>query len=134
MALRTILAAAVVAAAAAAIAFTVPRPGGGSAAAEARAAVVAADFFRTINARQYTRTCNLMSARFYRDNDVPSKARCVLGLRIGFMWAPAVRFKIVAVRVHHDRAVVDAVANGAPGKIVLVEEHGRFRVLSVHGA
>jgi hypothetical protein len=106
---------------------------GGSQSGETQAAVVATTFFRSLNARDYVRTCELMSFRFYRRDHVPSKARCVLGLRIGFMWAPSIRFRILGVRVDRRRAVVSAVANGAPGRIVLVEEHGSFRILSVEG-
>jgi hypothetical protein len=106
---------------------------GASQSSETQAAVVATTFFRSLDARDYAGTCELLSTRFYRRNHVPSKARCVLGLRIGFMWAPSIRFKIVGVRVVGRRAVVSAVANGAPGRIVLVEEHGSFRVLSVEG-
>src|SRR5262249_14333327 len=101
---------------------------------ETRAAAVATAFFRSLDARDYAGTCGLMSTRFYRQNHVPSKTRCVLGLRTGFMWAPSIRFRILGVRLDGRRAVVSAVANGAPGRIVLVEEGGSFRVLSVQGS
>jgi hypothetical protein len=107
---------------------------GASESSETQAAAVATSFFRSLDARDYAGTCELMSTRFYRQNHVPSKARCVLGLRIGFMWAPSIRFRVLGVRVDGRRAVVSAVANGAPGRIVLVEEHGSFRVLSVQGS
>src|SRR5262249_19091094 len=93
--------------------------------AETRAAAVAQAFFRSINARRYAETCDLLSARFYRDSHVQNKARCALGLRIGFTWAQAIRYRIAGVSVEGDRAVVSAIANGAPGQIVLIEEHGR---------
>jgi len=101
---------------------------------ESRAKAVAIRFLRTLNAKRFERACHMMSARFYRENDVPNEARCVLGLRIGFMGAPEVRFKILGVRVVEGRAVVDALADGAPGRIVLVQEHGVFKVLSLRGA
>jgi hypothetical protein len=47
------------------------------------------------------------------------------------MGAPEVRFEILRVRVDEGRAVVDALADGAPGRIVLVQEHGVFKVLSL---
>jgi len=106
----------------------------GSVSAESRAAAVAGAFFQSLNERRYPATCRLMSARFYRENHVPSRARCVLGLRIGFMWAPSVRYRIIGVQVDKGRAVVSAEANGAPGRIVLVEEAGVFKVLSVRGS
>ena len=100
---------------------------------EAMARQTATEFFQTIDARRYERTCDLLAAEFYRENHVPDKARCALALRIGFTWAPSYRFRIVGVRVEGDRAVVEALANGAPGQIVLVEEHGQFKVVSLEG-
>ena len=101
---------------------------------EARARQTALEFFQTIDARRYEQTCNLLAADFYRQNHVPDKARCALALRIGFTWAPSYRFRIVGVRVRGDRAVVEALANGAPGQVVLVQEDGRFKVVSVGGS
>jgi hypothetical protein len=100
---------------------------------EALARTTAREFFQTINARQFETTCELMSARFYRENQVPDRARCVLALRIGFTWAPTFRFRILGVRFAGNRAIVAAKANGARGRIVLTEESGRFRVLSAGG-
>jgi anti-sigma-K factor RskA len=101
---------------------------------EALARGTVREFFQSINTRHYERTCALMSARFYRNNDVPDRARCVLALRIGFTWAQSYRFTILHVRVHGHRAIVEAVVNGAPGRIVLLEESSRYRVLSVGGS
>ena len=98
---------------------------------EALARSTVREFFRSINTRHYERTCALMSDRFYRDNDVPDRARCVLACRIGFTWSQAFRFRILGVRLNGSRAIVAAVANGAPGPIVLIEEAGRFKVVSV---
>jgi hypothetical protein len=75
-----------------------------------------------------------MSAAFYRENDVPNRARCVLALRVGFTWAPSIRFKIVGVNVDGDRVNVRALANGTPGTVALVEDAGRFKVLSVRAS
>jgi hypothetical protein len=100
---------------------------------EALARSTVREFFQTINARHFERTCALMSARFYRENHVPDRARCVLALRIGFTWAQSFRFRILGVRFVGTRAIVAANANGAPGRIVLVEESGRFRVLWAGG-
>jgi hypothetical protein len=89
----------------------------------------------TLENGRFARTCELLSARFYRANHVPSRKRCELALRVTFTGA-AVRFRVLNVQVDRERgrAVVSALANGARGKIVLVEEHGLFRVLSVVGA
>ena len=114
-----------------------PRVTAGSDEASARsseARAVAARFLRTINARRFETTCSLMSARFYRENHVPSRERCVLGLRVGFTWAPTYRFKNAEANLRDDAAVVDTLANGVPGQIVLVLEAGEYKVLSVRGA
>lgn len=100
---------------------------------EALARQAAREFFRTINARHYEQTCDLLAAQFYRVNHIADRARCALALRIGFTWGPSYRFRIVGVHVDGRRAVVEAVANGAPGQVALVEEQGRFKVVSVEG-
>ncbi len=105
--------------------------GAASSASDAKA--VATRFLRTINAKHFERACRMLSARFYRENHVPSQARCVLGLRVGFMGAPEIRFKILGVHVDGGHAVVQALADGAPGRIELVQEHGVFKVLSLRG-
>jgi hypothetical protein len=103
------------------------------AARKALARSTAREFLQTINARHFERTCELLSARFYRENHVPDRARCVLAFRIGFTWAQSFRFRVLGVRLAGTRAIVTANANGAPGRIVLLEESGRFRVLSAGG-
>jgi hypothetical protein len=97
----------------------------------AQAREVTRKFFQTINSRSYARTCELMSTRFYRQNHIPDKQHCVLGLTVGFAMSPSVRFRILRVQRHGDRAVVTALANGIPGRIVLINERGGLRVLSV---
>jgi len=105
-----------------------------SASPEAKARAVASQFMGSLGTAQFARTCRLLSARFYRENHVPSRKRCELALRATFTGA-AVRFKILTAHVDRgrNRAVVRALANGSPGTIVLVQEHGLFRVLSVAG-
>ncbi len=104
---------------------------GSSAAAEAR--TVASQFFSTIDQRHYAQTCDLLSARFYRQNHVPDKRHCVLGLSVGMAMAPSYRFRITGVQVTRDGAIVSALANGLPGHLVLAREQGGFKVLAVHG-
>lgn len=99
--------------------------------AEAQARSVASDFIRTINERRYTRTCDLLSAEFYKRNHLRDKKVCVLALTIGFTWSQEFRFRITGISVDGDRAVVKALANGVPGRIVLVREHRVFKVLAV---
>jgi hypothetical protein len=55
----------------------------------------------------------------------------VIGLTVGFATSPHVFFRILGVRPEGDRAIVRTLANGAPGRMVLVKEAGSFRVLSV---
>jgi len=105
---------------------------GPSAASEARA--VAARFFRTIDQRHYAQTCDLLSARFYRQNHVPDKRHCVLGLSVGMAMAPSYRFRITDVRVTRAGAAVAALANGLPGRLLLVRDRKGFKVLAVQGA
>ena len=98
---------------------------------QARARAVAMEFLGTINTRRFEETCRLLSIRFYRQNHIPTPERCVLGLRIGLTGAPTYRFRILSVRADAGRAVVQAVANGVPGQLVLVAESGGFKVSSV---
>lgn len=98
---------------------------------EDQARQVVRQFFDTLNARQFTKTCDLMSTRFFRENRVPAKRRCVLGLAATFTMTATVHVRILDVRSERDRTVVRAVANGVPGLIVLVEEGDRLKILSV---
>jgi len=99
----------------------------------AEAHATAAGFFRSINERRYDRTCALLSASYYRRHRI-DPARCALGLRIGFMWSDEIRFRVTGVRINGARAVVEALVDGVPGRLVLVSEHGRFKVSSVLGS
>jgi hypothetical protein len=45
--------------------------------------------------------------------------------------APSYRFRISAVRLTRSGAVVDAFADGVPGRLVLLREAGGFKVLAV---
>ena len=101
--------------------------------AEAEARSVAREFFRTINARQYAQTCDLLSAAYLERYHIPSKEHCVTGLRISFMWSQEIRFRITGVTVHADWAVVRSLADGVPGRIVLRRERDGFRILSIDG-
>ena len=106
---------------------------GGAAAARAEAQATAGAFFRSINQRRYDWTCALLSASYYHRHGLDSQ-RCALGLRVGFMWSDEIRFRLTDVRVDGSRAVVDALVDGVPGRLVLVSERGRFKVSSVLGS
>jgi hypothetical protein len=125
---------ALVAAAAAglALATLIGSPSASSTRSEARS--VASDFFTSLNQRRYDRTCELLSEGYLQTHRLESTDRCLLGLRIGFLWSQEIRFRILDVRLRGGRAIVRAVADGAPGTIVLVREDGRFKVLAVEGA
>lgn len=104
---------------------------GGRATTEARS--VATEFFRTINARRYAQTCDLLSAAYFERYHIPSKEHCATGLRIGFMWSQEIRFRITGVTVEADRVVVRSLADGVPGRILLVREEGRLKILALEG-
>ncbi len=107
------------------------RGGGPSSAEQAR--TVATQFFDALNARRYDRACDLLSRDFYRLNGVADRAHCVVGLTVG-MGTGSVQYRITDVAAENGRATVHALANGAPGKLVLVEEGGRYKVLALEGA
>jgi hypothetical protein len=120
--------------AAAAVIFVLAPGGvgaGGRVTAEARS--VAREFFRTINARQYAQTCDLLSAAYYERHHIPSKEDCVTGLRIGFMWSQVIRFRVTGVTVEADRVVVRSLADGVPGRLVLVREGGLLKIFALEG-
>ena len=106
---------------------------GRGAAARAEAHATAAGFFRSINERRYDRTCALLSAGYYRRHGLDPE-RCALGLRVGFMWSDEIRFRVTSVRVDGSRAVVEALVDCVPGRLVLVTERDRFKVSSVLGS
>jgi hypothetical protein len=106
---------------------------GRAAATRAEAHATAAGFFRSINERRYDRTCALLSTSYYRRHSL-DPARCAVGLRIGFMWSDEIRFRVTGVRIDGARAVVEALVDGVPGRLVLVSERGRFKVSSVLGS
>jgi hypothetical protein len=100
---------------------------------EALARATVALFFQTINARQYARTCDLLSVGYYQRYKLLNKERCALGLRVGFMWSQEIHYRITSVNVSRGHAVVETLADGVPGQIVLVPEGGGFKVLAVQG-
>jgi len=94
---------------------------------ESQARAVVTEFFRTINERRYERTCTLL-IEGRSDPDL-----CLVGLRVGFMWSQEIRFRVTGVRIAGDRAIVSALADGVPGKIVLLRTAGRYGVLRLQG-
>ena len=80
----------------------------------------AVDLVRFLNERRYEQTCALLAA--------PPR-HCEIHLRTGFVWAPTIRLRITAVRLTAQGAVVEAFADGMPGRFELVRRNGRYRVL-----
>ena len=101
---------------------------------EAQARAVVSEFFQTINARQFAKTCGLMSARFYKENHIPDRKHCVLGLTVGLANSPTVFFRILGVRRQGNQTIVATLANGAKGEIVLVRESGALKILKLDGS
>jgi hypothetical protein len=75
-----------------------------------------------------------LSAEFYRVNSVPDKNHCVLGFSLGMSGGGSHRFEITGVRAEGRLMVVSALANGAPGEVLLVEEAGQLKVLEPRAA
>jgi hypothetical protein len=100
-------------------------------ATEASARRVAVEFFRSQNDRQYDRTCRLLSHGFYTSHRLPDPQTCVALLRIGFLFSGRIQFRILGVERHGTGFVVRALADGAPGRMILVRENGNLRILSV---
>ena len=101
--------------------------------ADERARATAAEFFRTLNAGRFEHVCRLLSNGYYEHNKVRNRKECALGLRAGRGYVEA-RFRITGVEASGERATVTALANGSPGKVELVRERGRYRVLAVRSA
>jgi hypothetical protein len=99
---------------------------------EVEARRVVTELFRTLNERLYERTCSLLADGYF-DGSPLGRSQCALGLRIGFMWSNEFRVSLDGVRVDGDRAVVKAVVNGAPGRILVVRGDGRYRILRIDG-
>jgi hypothetical protein len=100
--------------------------------AEAEAREVVAEFFRTLNARDYDTTCALLADRYFA-REGSERRNCAIGLRVGFLWSQEVRWRITAVRVEGHKVIVDTIADGAPGTLVLVRSALGLRVLAVEG-
>jgi hypothetical protein len=54
-------------------------------------------------------------------------------MRVAFAWSRKIDFRVGRVTRAGDHVVVQALADGEPGSIVLVREHGKLRILAVQG-
>ena len=100
----------------------------------ARARRVAVEFFRSQNERQYDRTCRLFSRGFYVRHRLRDRQTCAALLRVSFMWSGHIDFRVGAVeRIASGVVVVRAIADGSPGRIVLVSENGELKIAAARG-
>jgi hypothetical protein len=98
---------------------------------EVEAREVVARFFSSLNARRYEQVCGLLADGYYIRHPGSSRRLCTIGLRVGFQWSHEIRWRIRGVRWRGNTIVVGAVADGAPGRILLVAVKGRLRVLDL---
>jgi hypothetical protein len=94
---------------------------------------VAVEFFRSQNERRYEDTCRLLSRGFYETHGLRDQRTCAAVLRVAFVWSGKIEFRIGKITRDGYRVDVQAVADGAPGRIVLVSESGSLRILAVEG-
>ena len=104
-----------------------------SAATETQARIAAVEFFRSQNERRYDDTCRLLSRGFYKTHALRDRQTCTAVMRVAFVWSGKIVFRIGSVAFEGDRVVVQAVADGAPGRIVFVRENGALRIVAVQG-
>ena len=104
---------------------------GQSIAVEARG--VATEFFRSQNERRYDDTCRVVSRGFIESHALRDQRTCAAVLRVVFVWNGQIVFRIGRVSQEGSRVVVRAVADGAPGRMVLVREGGLLRILELDG-
>ena len=131
--LATVMAVAVLSAfGAAGAGGSISAPGHDALAAQAQR--VAVEFFRSQNERRYDDLCGLFSRAFYRSHALRDERTCAAVLRVASVWNARIEFRIGKVVHDGDRLVVQAVADGAPGRLVLVREDGSLKILAVEGA
>jgi hypothetical protein len=107
------------------------RAAGQTVAVEARG--VAVEFFRSQNERRYDDTCRVLSRGFIESHALRDRRTCAAVLRIVSVWNGQIAFRIGKATIEGSRVVVRAVADGAPGRIVLVREGGLLRILELDG-
>ena len=98
---------------------------------EAQARSAAIEFFRSQNERRYEVTCRLLSLGFISTHALRDRQTCTAVMRVAFVWSGRIVFRIDDISREADRVVVHALADGAPGRLVLVREDGALRVLAV---
>jgi hypothetical protein len=104
-----------------------------STAVTAQARRVAVEFFRSQNERRYADTCRLLARGFISSHALRDRRTCTAVMRVVFVWNGKIDFRIGKVTREGERLIVRAVADRAPGRIVLVREDGALRILAVQG-
>jgi hypothetical protein len=94
---------------------------------------VAVEFFRSQNERRYDDTCRILSRGFLASHGLRDRRTCAAVMRVALVWNGRVEFRIGRVTRDGSRVVVQAEADGTPGRIVLVSEDGALRILTVEG-
>ena len=108
--------------------------GANDAALAIQARHVAVEFFQSQNERRYGDLCALLSRGFIRTHALRDRRTCTAVSRVAFVWSGKIEFRIGKLVRVGDRFVVQAVADGAPGRIVLVREDGSLKILAVEGS
>jgi hypothetical protein len=107
--------------------------GGNDVTLAVQARQVAVEFFRSQNERRYDDLCALFSRGFIRTHALRDRQTCAAVSRVAFVWSGKIEFRIGKAAREGDRFAVQAVADGAPGRIVLVREDGSLKILAVEG-
>jgi hypothetical protein len=100
----------------------------------AQAQRVAFEFFQWQNERRYDDLCALFSRGFIRAHALRDRRTCAAVTRVAFVWNAKIDFRIGKLVRVGDHFAVQAVADGAPGLIVLVREDGSLKILAVEDA
>jgi hypothetical protein len=94
---------------------------------------VAVEFFQSQNERRYDDLCALFSRSFIRSHGLRDRRTCAAVTRVEFVWSLRIDFRIGKLVRVDGHFAVKAVADGAPGLIVLVREDGSLKILAVEG-
>ena len=95
---------------------------------------VAFEFFQSQNERRYDDLCALFSRGFIRAHALRDRRTCAAVTRVAFVWNGKIDFRIGKLVRSGGHFAVRAVADGAPGLIVLVREDGSLKILAVEGS
>jgi len=95
---------------------------------------VAFEFFQSQNERRYDDLCALFSRGFIKAHALRDRRTCAAVTRVAFVWSGKIEFRIGKLVRAGGHYAVQAVADGAPGLIVLVREGSSLKILAVEGS